>query len=351
MPHCAPRQHQTKPSVFDLLVVGGGPVGLVTALYAHRAGLSVAVAEPRDGPIDKACGEGLMPGAVRALADLGIHPAGREFLGIRYLDDRRSVDATFHSNPGLGVRRTTLHRALRETVCSHDIPIISRSVEEIEQGPGKVRADDLEARFLAAADGLHSPTRRRLGLDVPVSTSPRFGLRRHFEMAPWTNMVEVHWAAHLEAYVTPVSDNLVGVALLTSQRGSFEAQLQDVPLLAERLPAAAVSGTRGAGPLRQRSRSRVAGRVMLVGDASGYVDALTGEGIAVGFAEAKALVRCVAANRPDDYEAEWVRVTRTYRWLTASLLWSRNHGLASTVVPVAHRLPRVFSAAVQQLAK
>ena len=56
----------------DLLVAGGGPVGLATALYAARAGLDVAVVEPRDGAIDKACGEGLMPGAVAALADLGV---------------------------------------------------------------------------------------------------------------------------------------------------------------------------------------------------------------------------------------------------------------------------------------
>ena len=60
----------------DLLIVGGGPGGLATALHARRQGLSVIVAEPRERPIDKACGEGLMPGVLAALTSLGVHPAG-----------------------------------------------------------------------------------------------------------------------------------------------------------------------------------------------------------------------------------------------------------------------------------
>ena len=77
----------------DLLVAGGGPVGLATALYAHRAGLEVAVLEPRPAPIDKACGEGLMPAAVQALAGLGIQPPGRPLRGVRYLDGTHSAQA------------------------------------------------------------------------------------------------------------------------------------------------------------------------------------------------------------------------------------------------------------------
>ena len=75
----------------DLVVAGGGPIGLAAALHAHRAGLSVVVREPRTGPIDKACGEGLMPGAVAELAALGVHPRGRELSGIRYLDGTVAV--------------------------------------------------------------------------------------------------------------------------------------------------------------------------------------------------------------------------------------------------------------------
>ncbi len=91
---------------------------------------------------------------------------------------------------------------------------------------------------------------------------------------------------------------------------------------------------------------------MLVGDASGYVDALTGEGIALGLAQARAAVAAVLADRPGDYERSWQRVTWRYRLLTASLVGaSRWSPVRRSIVPAAARLPRVFSAAVNELAR
>jgi flavin-dependent dehydrogenase len=115
---------------------------------------------------------------------------------------------------------------------------------------------------------------------------------------------------------------------------------------------AEVTPVQGAGPLRQRSRRRVAGRVLLVGDASGYVDALTGEGISLGLAHGRAAVRALVSDRPHDYERSWRRETWRATLLTQLLRQSTRPDWARrAVVPAAARLPHVFSAAVNELAR
>jgi flavin-dependent dehydrogenase len=338
----------------DLVVAGGGPVGLASALHAHRAGLSVVVREPRTGPVDKACGEGLMPGAVAELADLGVHPRGRALAGIHYLDSAGpglGATARFAAGPGRGVRRTVLHDALAAAVAAAGIPVEQRAVGDVRQLDDRVLVDGEPARYLLAADGLHSPVRRLLGLDAPTRARRRFGLRCHVEQAPWTSYVEVHWSPRAEAYVTPVADDLVGVAVLGDAGSRFEDLLADFPVLDDRL-----TGTRsrvmGAGPLRQRARTRAAGRVLLVGDAAGYVDALTGEGIALGLAQARAAVACLAADRPERYDARARRLGLRHELLTHALLRATAHApLRRALVPAAARLPWLFDAAVNQLAR
>lgn len=337
----------------DLLVVGGGPAGLATALHAARRGLDVTVWEQRSGVVDKACGEGLMPGAVLALEDLGVRPAGRDLLGIAYVSGRRRAEAGFGAGPGRGVRRTVLSAALRDAVAAAGVPVEQHTARRIEQDDDGVRVDGVRARYVVAADGLHSPVRRHLGLEVRSSTRRRHGLRAHFPVPPWSGFVEVHWADAAEAYVTPVGPDLVGVAVLTSARAPFDEHLRSFPELRERLGDTQPAGpVLGAGPLRQRTRGRVAGRVLLVGDASGYVDALTGEGVALGVAEARAAVAAIADGCADRYERDWQRITRRYRWLTAALLGAtRARPVRRALVPAAERLPGVFAGAVDALAR
>ncbi|MFF9332164.1 NAD(P)/FAD-dependent oxidoreductase [Streptomyces albogriseolus] len=337
----------------DLLVVGGGPAGLATALHAARAGLDTVVAEPRPAPVDKACGEGLMPGAVRALTALGLHAPGHPLAGIRYVQGPCRVEAPFRRGQGLGVRRTDLHTLLHRAVLDAGVPVLPLRVDGVRQEADGVTVPGagLRARWLVAADGLHSPVRRSLGLDRPARTAPRYGLRRHYAVPPWTSHIEVHWGPDAEAYVTPLGPRLVGVALLTSRRAPYDTQLAGFPELAARLPPdTAVTPVRGAGPLRRRSRARVHGRVLFVGDAAGYVDALTGEGVCLALAGARALVANLRRGTPGRYDTDWARATRRYRVLTELLVRTRQQPvLAPHIVPLAARLPRLFAAAVDAL--
>lgn len=338
----------------DLVVAGGGPVGLATALYAARAGLDVVVREPRTGPIDKACGEGLMPGAVAALTDLGIDPPGCDLDGIRYVRGHRRAEARFRGVRGRGVRRTTLHAALTEAVLATGVTIEHRAVARLEQRPGHVLVDDEPTGHLVGADGLHSRVRRLAGLEVaerPGAPS-RYGLRVHAEVAPWTSYVEVHWAERSEAYVTPVAPGRVGVAVLSDRPGPFEDLLDDHRELAARLAGRPLSRVRGAGPLRQRAARVAAGRVLLVGDASGYVDALTGEGIALGLAHARAAVEAIVADEVSGYDAAHRRLGRRHVLLTRALVRAtRVPAVRRAIVPAAAAVPALFGAAVDQLAR
>jgi flavin-dependent dehydrogenase len=337
----------------EVLVAGGGPVGLASAIEARMAGLDVTVVEPRDGPIDKACGEGLMPGALPELVRLGVDPDGMPFHGIAYLDGRRRVEHRFDGGPGRGVRRTVLHAALRERAVAAGVRFHEGRVDAVHQRAGFVEAVGLRAAWLLGVDGLHSAVAREVGLALPPPRARRrFGQRRHYALPPWSEFVEVLWTPSGEFYVTPIGDRVVGVALLARRGEHFDDALATAPGLAERLRGVeAASELRGAGPLRQRTRARVAGRVLLVGDASGYIDALTGEGLRIGFAQARAAVAAITTDRPDEYEAAWERETRDFRRLTGALVRLASSPLRGTVVPTASRLPGVFAGAVERLAR
>jgi flavin-dependent dehydrogenase len=307
----------------DLLVVGGGPAGLATAIRARLAGLSVTVLDRAQPPIDKACGEGLMPDAVARLAEIGVLPRGFAFRGIRYLDGGSTAEGLFPGGGGLGVRRLALHETLvaRAREVGVDLRWGSKAIGLAADG---VRTDRgvVSGRVLVGADGLRSAVRTWAGLAGPPARIRRFGLRRHVAMRPWSDFVEVYWGPQSEAYVTPVGPDLVGVALLWSgAKAGFDDLLGRFPSLQARLAGVPVaSRDLGLGPLEQRVRGAVAGNLALVGDAAGYLDAITGEGLAVAFHESAALVEAVLAKDLGRYAAAWRRINRLPNAMTSLVL-------------------------------
>jgi 2-polyprenyl-6-methoxyphenol hydroxylase-like FAD-dependent oxidoreductase len=336
----------------DLIVAGGGPTGLAVAIAAAQRGLSVAVIEPQPGPIDKACGEGLMPAGLRSLARLGVHPEGLPFRGIRYVAGPTRAEAELPGGPGLGVRRLTLHRAMWARAEALGVTLLADKLVDQSEADGRVdlrlsRGARESARYLVGADGLRSPLRARLGLNLPPKHPPRVGLRRHFEVADAGDLVEVHWADEAEAYLTPVAPGVVGLAILAGQApppgeaegGRFDRLLARFPALRDRLGAPA-SALRGAGPFEVRLRGPRLGRCLLVGDAAGYLDPLTGEGLRFGLEGAERLVELIAADRPQDWPRAWARVTGPATWATEGLLrLTRAPALRRRLVPALARAP------------
>jgi flavin-dependent dehydrogenase len=178
----------------------------------------------------------------------------------------------------------------------------------------------------------------------------RFGVRRHYRLDPWTDLVEVHWGDGVEAYVTPVAADEVGVAMLWGGGGEgFDALLARFPELQARLTTApVVSHDRGAGPFRQRARAMARGRVVLIGDAAGYLDAISGEGLGLSFQQAEALGDALAgAAGPADlaaYGRNCRRLTRLGDAMTETLLfWQRHPRLRRRVLRELARRPEIFS--------
>jgi menaquinone-9 beta-reductase len=314
----------------DLLVIGGGPAGLMTAIRARLAGMEATVLERFHPPIDKACGEGLMPDAVARLREIGVEPpasASAIIRGIRYVDGDLSAEGSFPQvgpqTGGLGVRRLDLHEALIRRAEEVGVELLWGVSARGLEGDGVVTDQGtIRARWIVGADGLLSRVRLWAGLAGEPGPLRRFGVRRHYAVPPWTDCVEVHWGPDCEAYVTPIGPDRIGIAMLWSGKtAGFDELIEHFPVLRDRLAGAPeISRDRGAGPLHQRVLGVWRGNVALVGDASGYLDAITGEGMAVAFHQTAAAVDAILAGDLNRYAAAHRRIARLPDFMTSLVL-------------------------------
>ena len=299
----------------DVFVIGGGPAGLAAAIAARQQGLRVMVADGAEVPIDKPCGEGLMPDGIVALEKLGIAVEAEDsypFHGIRFLSSGLAVDAPFPGGAsGVGVRRTVLHRIMANHASNLGIDLLWRTaVTGISADGVHLSGRKVSARWIIGADGGNSRVRRWAKLDALRKQDRRYAFRQHYCVAPWTDRMELHWGERGEIYVTPVSEEQVCVVLISrNPKLRLQEALQQFPELQARLGAAEVaSAEKGALTDTCKLRRVSRGNVALIGDASGTVDAITGEGLCLSFSQAMVLADCLRAGDLTRYEREHRRL-------------------------------------------
>ncbi len=342
----------TVPENADVCIVGAGPAGLSAAIAVRvrSPGVSVAVFDCAVPPIDKACGEGLLPDSLAALAALGVNvppEAGFRFRGIRF--------AAAHCSPvgrlpaaGLGLRRTALHSLL--VARAQELGVTSYwGAKNVRLVPGGLSVDGrhLKAKFVIAADGQNSSMRRQAALHQVTHESRRYGFRRHYCVKPWSSYMELHWGPGSQIYITPVSAEEIGVALISRDPTlRLDRALEQFPEVRARLQGASFASSERGSLSVSRTLRRVSTKdFALVGDASGSIDALTGEGMGLSFRQALALADSLESGNLGSYAAQHRSLSRRPRIMASLLLLLDRHpGLQKRVLASLASRPAAFEA-------
>lgn len=335
----------------DVFVIGGGPAGLAAAIAASQKGFHVVVADGAAPPVEKPCGEGMMPETLAALRALGVEikpGEGHPFSGIAFAQEGARVSADFPQGPGIGLRRPLLHERLvaRAERCGVRL-LWNTPVSGIDGDGIQLASRRIRARWIVGADGQGSRVRRWSGLEATRRRKQRYASRRHYRTKPWSNYVEIHWGERAQAYVTPIGAEELCVVLMSErvEDASFARAAQELPELRERLAGAELSSRERGAVTSMRSLYEVQrGNVALVGDASGSVDAIAGEGLRLAFHQACALTDAMLMVDLRQYENAHRRLVRRPMLMGDLMLWlGRNPRIRARVVRALHSKPELFA--------
>jgi 2-polyprenyl-6-methoxyphenol hydroxylase-like FAD-dependent oxidoreductase len=290
-----------------IAIVGGGPVGLFLSIKLSMRGYHVDLFEKGSWPIDKVCGQGLMPTGVNELKEIGldfeIHNDYYPIKSIEYFDEHKNIKGNLPSI-GMGVFRNVLSSKLyakaksisaiklHENTFVHNIGHVnSHSRVFLELGVDKKLRKEFD--YIFCCDGMNSRTRKLMNLNKSNFIQDRMGARLHYDISPWSESVEVYWGSGVEAYVTPISNCRVEIAFLwfgdRLSKGPFlEERLLDLfPILKEKVAnLSSIGDFRGYGPFSYSSKKINDQNIFFVGDSYCFLDGITGEGLSLGFKSA-----------------------------------------------------------------
>lgn len=307
-----------------------------------------------------------MPPGVAILKKLGAfqeipHAESHYFEGIHYFSSNHNqVQANFLEGPGLAIRRPVLSKALLNIAAETSGLLIEEktSVQGIESSENtitlKTDSSQIQTRFLVGADGLRSPTRAWLGIEAPFTSLRRYGAVQHYAIKPWSRKVEIHWQSGLEIYITPCGPDEIGIAFLWDKnlytppalgKNLADGFLANFPKIQERLQGIPKLGPAQAmGPFCRPVKNPIAHKAALIGDAAGYLDPITGEGISVGLKSALLLTDCLSQDKNLSwYAKELQKSRRNYYLTTQSLLFFAQHErLFNSAISFLDKYPKLF---------
>jgi flavin-dependent dehydrogenase len=292
-----------------------------------------------------------MPETLAALAQLGVRippNAGAGFRGIRFVQDNEEATGEFPDRVGLGIRRTILHECMigRAKECAvrllWKMPVVGINAAGVELSHGVV-----PARWIVGADGSGSRVRWWAGLDAAMRHAQRYATRRHYRLAPWTEHVEIYWGKLSQAYVTPVGREEICVVVMgeTVEGADFDDFLTACPKLQGRLAGAEVSSReRGAVTLMHSLFAVHSRNIALIGDASGGVDAITGEGLRLAFRQAICLAASLEKGDLSLYGRAQRKLSRRPLLMGDLLLTlGRNERMRTRLTRVLAQQPNLFA--------
>ncbi|MGH2403818.1 MAG: NAD(P)/FAD-dependent oxidoreductase [bacterium] len=303
----------------DVVVVGAGPAGSAAALRLARRGYRVTIVDRSKFPRAKPCGEYLNPGAVAALDRLGaltlVARAGVSLSGMYVVGpDGAAVWVPYPAGRGLLVPRERLDhlllleaaRAGAEVIEECRVDAVTPGSAPVVTGRHRGCAVRLSARLVIGADGLRSVVARRTGPLAPAAHG-HYTVGAHFEdlqaAAPRGDLhLGPGWYAGAALYGGGRGNVVIAV-----QRREFRRDGSDAEAVFSRTCAALPALTRimrgakrvtpfvSVGPLGYRTRTATDDGIMLVGDAAGTIDPMTGEGLCLALRSAELAARTADA--------------------------------------------------------